>query len=654
MKKRMSKALSVLLAVCFVLSCLSAITAGAAKSYTVILNEASAQRAADVPAPAFGAEWGIIGLARGGYYQTSNKYFTDYYTKVVASVKESVDENGALNANKSTENSRLIMALSAIGKDARSVGGHNLVAPYNDFSWIKKQGLSGPVYALLALDSHSYKTVDTTIRTQCINYILDAELENGGWTFFGSDADPDMTSMALQALAPYTNLPNVAKACTRGFDILSKQQSKSGGFASWGTENCESLAQVVVACTAHGINPNTDARFVKENGSAVDALLAFYDETAKKFRHTMTGSGNNMATEQAIYAFAAYKRLVESKSSLYDMDDAFPAEAAPVASLSVPSEVGGTAGTAFNASIALNSFNNHGSYKLIDCVVNVPEHLSVTAVTASSALSGGQLQYSLEESSGKLRIVYFDSTANSDIKLNATLFPSEVFTIALKVKRTLYTEVTPKLQLSVEGMSLKKSSDSSDNTAITVVNTDSASAEVGVVTGISYTAAVLYQGDGVDLIPTDKKAVAVMVAGLENTASLTYTANGASIPFSYNAAISDRTGVATYVAVVGTQYADESFASAESFNLTITNDRNEMLFGDSNSDGIINAQDALAGVNYWLRRSGTPDDSQILAMNVNCDSRINTFDALGIVEMFVNGTDPIVVMRAANITAQQK
>ena len=72
-----------------------------------------------------------------------------------------------------------------------------------------------------------------------------------------------------------------------------------------------------------------------------------------------------------------------------------------------------------------------------------------------------------------------------------------------------------------------------------------------------------------------------------------------------------------------------------------------MMFGDANFDGVVNAQDALAGVDSWLRKTAAPNDSEILALNVNSDKRINTFDALGIVEKFVNGGDYTVVELAA-------
>jgi hypothetical protein len=75
-----------------------------------------------------------------------------------------------------------------------------------------------------------------------------------------------------------------------------------------------------------------------------------------------------------------------------------------------------------------------------------------------------------------------------------------------------------------------------------------------------------------------------------------------------------------------------------------------LTFGDANGDGVVNAQDALAAVDAWLRKGKAPDDDGILRLNVNGDSRINTFDALGIVEAFVNKSEYIVVTKAATLT----
>lgn len=282
----------------------------------------------------------VLELARGGYYALDSQYFKDYYSRIVETVNQkaaSVNLDGALHKVKSTENSRLIMALSAIGKDATSVGNWDLIKPYSTqgMKWITKQGINGPIFALIALDTHNYPTTDTTIRQQCVDYILDKELAGGGWALSGTTADPDITAMALQALVNYKDQSEVAAAAERAFAKLSAIQKDNGGYASWGSVNSESIAQVIVATTAWGIDPDTDPRFVKNGKSAVDALLTFYVEEGRGFAHVLDnspgyvgGEVNGMATDQACYALVAYNRFQNGKTALYDMSDVnFPCTA---------------------------------------------------------------------------------------------------------------------------------------------------------------------------------------------------------------------------------------------------------------------------------------------------------------------------------------
>lgn len=92
-------------------------------------------------------------------------------------------------------------------------------------------------------------------REKLVQTILDAALENGGWALTGTTADPDMTAMAMQALAPYYDTDeNVRAAVDKALDVLSAAQLPTGGFVSWGSENSESCAQVIVALTALGID----------------------------------------------------------------------------------------------------------------------------------------------------------------------------------------------------------------------------------------------------------------------------------------------------------------------------------------------------------------------------------------------------------------
>ena len=300
------------------------------------LSSTLAQEKAALTSPDFGSEWVILGLARSGYLEKGSKYFNDYYTRVAAYASKATKNAqelgapaGALHLVKCTENSRLIIALSALGRDARSVGECDLTAPYEKFSWIEGQGLNSVVFALIALDTVGYETKDTTIRQQCISYILDRQLSDGGWNYQedAATSDPDMTAMSLQALANYQEQEKVQAAVSAAVGRLSAMQNSDGSYTSYEAVNSESISQVIVACAALGIDPHTDSRFVKNGKSAVDALLTFYNTEKRAFHHTMKDKDGNptdvdgMATEQAAYAMTAYQRLMNGKTSLYDMSD---------------------------------------------------------------------------------------------------------------------------------------------------------------------------------------------------------------------------------------------------------------------------------------------------------------------------------------------
>ena len=625
-----------------------------------VLNATMSQLAATVTEPAFGTnagEWTVLSLARGEYFSGSDAYFTGYYERIVSTVNEkasSVDLNGALHKSKSTDNSRLIVALSAIGKNATSVGNWNLVAPYEDFNWIKKQGINGVIWALIALDTNNYATMDTTIRQQCVDLILEKQLEDGGWALSGSSADPDITSMTLQALYNYREQEAVATAAEEAFACLSAIQNEDGGYSSFGDPNSESCAQVIVACATWGINPDTDTRFVKNNKSVLDALLAHYVESASAFKHVAGGTVNAMATDQACYALVAYNRLINQKNSLYDMSDvtfeevALPTEMA--AYLGVPEQIENIEGETFNVLVSMNSWDNEGGYKLIDFILMLPDGLNVTKVEPGSRLSGGTVSYHLEQSTGKLRVVYFDANENKSLTVSGSSFPAEFFRIELEVVEELEEE---ELQIALTGMSVKRSSDAYDEDNMQVVNIDAAQRVIEVVEGMAFSALCLYQGDGVDLIPTDKKAVAIAVTQAKEQQKILFDDGTTQIEFLYNEAISAQTGVVGYVALVDASLDMEVFTDKKNYAVS-EEETSELVFGDANGDGVINAQDALATVDAWLRKTNAPQGAQILTMNVNGDSRINTFDALGIVEAFVNGSEYDVVTKAAVLKVEEE
>ena len=263
-----------------------------------------------------GGEWMVIGLARSGRPVPAG-----YYDNVVEYVKAMADANERLHRAKVTDNARVILALTAIGKDVTNVGGHNLLKGLDSMDYVQAQDINGPIFTLIALDSHNYPTMGDVTREKLIQVILDAQLNDGGWDLSAENADPDMTAMAIQALAPYYKTNETVKAAVdKALEALSALQRSDGGFDSWGTVNSESCAQVIVALTALGIDPTADSRFVKNGHTVLDALAGFY-VTGGGFRHTAGGERNDMATEQGYYALAAYYRFANTQTRLYDMSD---------------------------------------------------------------------------------------------------------------------------------------------------------------------------------------------------------------------------------------------------------------------------------------------------------------------------------------------
>lgn len=263
-----------------------------------------------------GGEWMVIGLARSGRTVPAG-----YYDNVVEYVKAKADANERLHPAKVTDNARVILALTAIGKDVTNVGGHNLLKGLDSMDYVQTQDINGPIFTLIALDSHNYPTMGDVTREKLIQVILDAQLNDGGWNLSAENADPDMTAMAIQALAPYYKTNETVKAAVdKALEALSALQRSDGGFDSWGTVNSESCAQVIVALTALGIDPTADSRFVKNGHTVLDALAGFY-VTGGGFRHTADGERNDMATEQGYYALTAYYRFANTQTRLYDMSD---------------------------------------------------------------------------------------------------------------------------------------------------------------------------------------------------------------------------------------------------------------------------------------------------------------------------------------------
>lgn len=277
-------------------------------------------------------EWAVLGQARAKV-PLSEAYIAAYYEKVVAYVKANIGSDGILrkpddkNTPVITDNERIILALTAIGKDPANVGGENLLKALQNKDIMKvtdtsNTDINGLVMGLLALNSRNY-TSDTSWLVQAV---LEQQNKDGSWRASADTkpvGDVDMTAMALQALAPYYKdggNETVNTAVEKALNWLS------GKYRS-GYDSSESCAQVVIALSALNLDANTDARFTKtvegKTLSVLGNLLQYRVAENGGFKHQFADKAvNEMATEQALCAMAAYARFTEKANALYDMTDA--------------------------------------------------------------------------------------------------------------------------------------------------------------------------------------------------------------------------------------------------------------------------------------------------------------------------------------------
>ena|GEM_PF-2978036 len=359
---------------------LTAVTAAAPADWRASMARGLDWLLTTVPAPGFGVvggEWTILALARGSHtVSVPYGYFDGYVQRIgahLAGLAEHTDSNHiqpgwVLNPSngrrevrlanaQSTENARLAVALTALGLDASAfvnpIDGHtyDLVSRFGNRHayadarmWGEGQGLNGPMWNIIALNSRGWNNPyipadrrwvggttasDPVTAEERVNWLLGREAQIGGWGL-GASPDPDMTAMAIQALAPFYGMPgreNVTGAIDRALAWLASRQLPCGGWTAWGPANVQSPAQVIIALTSIGIDP---INFTHESGNnPVDAVLSFQDQLTGGFRQG--ANVNTMATEQAVYALVALDRFTRGMTPLYDMSDLAPVVVPPPA-----------------------------------------------------------------------------------------------------------------------------------------------------------------------------------------------------------------------------------------------------------------------------------------------------------------------------------
>ena len=276
------------------------------------------------------SDWFVIAMSQMGLPGD----YAGYLSALAKNVQTRYNSPDQLSASKATEWHRITLAVLACGGDPKNIGGADLIADGTYDRGLAKpldtQGNNGTIFALIALDSKNYKAPADAYesREDILQKILDVQLSGGGFAQLGTSGDVDVTAMALMALAPYREV--CGTQIDKAVSFLSAQQSANGGFSSRGVENTESAAQVIMALTALGINPQKDSRFDKGGNTPVSRLISMALPSGG-IRHTESGTEDWMASQQALCAISALVRQMDGKGSLYRFGGGSPAleQAAP-------------------------------------------------------------------------------------------------------------------------------------------------------------------------------------------------------------------------------------------------------------------------------------------------------------------------------------
>ncbi|HHX23721.1 MAG: S-layer homology domain-containing protein [Tepidanaerobacteraceae bacterium] len=253
-------------------------------------------------------EWQIIGMRAAGI-EIPEKYYENLEEYVKA-------QEGYFR--KITDYAKLAMSVRVLNRDPRNVSGYDLIEKIYNNDNMTLQGTNGPIFALIAIDVCGYSIPNDALwpKERLLGYILNQQNDDGGFPLvYGESSDIDLTAMAIQALSRYQENPEAEGAIEKAVEFLSQKQSADGGFTSWGDTSSESISQTIIALTALGIDPLKDSRFVKD-GNLISKLFSFR-EVDGGYSHIEGERSNDMASEQALVALAAYRRFLEGKSWIY-------------------------------------------------------------------------------------------------------------------------------------------------------------------------------------------------------------------------------------------------------------------------------------------------------------------------------------------------
>lgn len=264
-------------------------------------------------------EWNIMEMAAyedlfpDSQYKTGEKTKKEYIDKAIASLGEG-------HADDITY-SKAIICLTALGIDAEKLYMVNSNEPISAVEGLNSVSHSSSVwyapYIMAAYNQNSYSGTEES-EQDLIEAVLENQGEDGSWDEWGS---VQSTSNVIAGLSFYQGTDEkIEESIENAVAYLCGAQEPDGRFDDGYGPDANVAAMAVMGLCAAGVNPDTDARFIKDGVSALDALLSFALTDNSGFGYNDNASINAYATEQAFRALLAAKQMMETGKAfnIYD------------------------------------------------------------------------------------------------------------------------------------------------------------------------------------------------------------------------------------------------------------------------------------------------------------------------------------------------
>lgn len=328
-----------------------------------------------------------------------------------------------------------------------------------------------------------------------------------------------------------------------------------------------------------------------------------------------------------MFKYDTEKDEITTDKYLYDSMTMVRNKEGYVAKMSNINNVEGKAGVEFKIPVSLNKFPTDSAIRSSEMVFDIPEDLEVKDVQLNNkVIKASNWDHNVSEN--KLRI----ALANLDdepIFLNNIHGDKNVVTLTVALKEDKNKDESTLVSMSQLTLRCEDNIDVDYDTSKAKSKITFAQKEEATVT-----ARELYSAEENDLLPKDKRAIAIEFTSIPDSKTVKY----GDVEFYYSPEFTKKTGKVTYVALVDKNESLEKLSNIKNYTLLEGNNKSkDLIFGDKNNDGI-DAQDALGAVSAWLRKVDV-NEKDMITINVSGDGRINTRDAIDIVDNFVSGKE---------------